>query len=150
MLGNLEEVVNIGIPFRSAAIVDVGKPSDDTDDLALALLVILLLSDKLPDIRLDVSLVKQIICESSDGLGITTTLVHFFVGGRFTSTIVPVVDRGVALDLETLCKSLLGSCINLTQLDLALELSSCLVPLRLESLAVTTPWGVELDKPNVF
>ena len=58
MLGHLEEGVQISVPLLSVAFVNVWQEGNDTDDLSLALVIILLLSDELVHIWLNVGLVE--------------------------------------------------------------------------------------------
>ena len=77
-------------------------------------------------------------------------MVGLLGGSRFALSVVPVENCGVALDLESTSEAFLHCSINLSEPDLALELSGCLVPLRLKCLAVTAPGCVELNHPDVF
>ena len=65
-------------------------------------------------------------------------------------SILEVFDRWVSLDAKLPCQLLLDGSINFSELDLSFELSGCGVPLWLEGLAVTAPWGIELHHPDVF
>ena len=58
VLGHLEEGVQISVPLLSVAFVNVWQEGNDTDDLSLALVIILLLSDELVHIWLNVGLVE--------------------------------------------------------------------------------------------
>ena len=60
VLGNLHDLLEVVVALDGVAIVDVGKESQDANDLSLALGVVGLLLDKLKDIWLDISLVQQI------------------------------------------------------------------------------------------
>jgi len=44
----------------------------------------------------------------------------------------------------------MNRCIDLSKFNLSLKVASCLLPLRLKSLAVATPWRIQLNHPNIF
>ena len=99
---------------------------------------------------LDVGLVEQVACEVNYALSFTWSLIWLAIRLRLALTIVPVHDGWIAFNLESASKLLLFSSIDLGELDLSLELGSGLIPLWLELLAVSTPWSVELNHPDVL
>ena len=102
------------------------------------------------NVWLNVGLVQQLACEVNDSCSLAWSLILLILGSGLTLAVVPVQNRWISLNLESLTKLLLHGGVNLCKLDLALQLSGSLVPLWLESLAVATPWSVELHHPNVF
>jgi len=69
----------------------------------------------------------------------------------FSSTTVgDELDGGEATDAKAGSKTLLNSAIDLSNMELVAGLLSKLDPGRSETLAVTTPWGKELDEPETF
>ena len=99
---------------------------------------------------LDVSFIEQIIRKSCDSSCLSSALILLILGGSLSLAVIPVQNRGVALDLEALGELLLDSGINFSELDLALHLSGSFVPLWLEGFAVSAPGGIELNHPDVF
>ena len=150
VLGYLEDLILVSVPLCGVALINVGQEGEDTDDLAFAFFVVFLLPDQLEHIGLDVSFAKQVVGEIRDASGVARSIVNLLVSGRFSSSIVPVIDSGITTDLEAACELSLDGRVHLGKLYLALELGGDLVPLRLESLAVTAPGCIELYKPDVF
>jgi len=66
------------------------------------------------------------------------------------TTIGDELDGGVTTDTKTTSKTLFNSAINFTNMELAIGLLSKFDPSGSKTLAVTTPWGKELDKPETF
>jgi len=67
-----------------------------------------------------------------------------------SSTISEELDGRIATDTKAAAKILVSSAIDFTDLELILSLSGELDPSRSETLAVTTPWGKELNEPETL
>lgn len=151
-LGNLQHTLQVLVSLFSIALVDIRQESEHADDCTsiLAFVIVYFLLKQLMNIWLDVSLVKEFICERSDSLSITSALVRLFLGVSLSLTVVPVQDGWVSLYLEAPGELLIFCRINLGNLDLALHFGGGFVPFGLEGLAMAAPWCVELNHPNIF
>ena len=119
LLCDLLKALQILVSLVCAAIVNVGQESDYTDDMTcvLALVVVHFLSDQLVDLGLNVSFVEKFAHERCDAGSVTRALICLLLRVRFTFAILPIQDGWVALDLETLGKLSLRSCIDFCKLD---------------------------------
>ena len=63
---------------------------------------------------------------------------------------LPIVNGGIAVD--AVAKGELGilGAVDLGELHLTLEVLGCLLPLRIQLLAVAAPGCVEVNHPDVF
>ena len=150
LLCNFHNGLEVCFSFHGVAVINVGYESKDADNGALAFSIINGLLDQLMHIRLNVSLVEKFICKGGNATSFTWSIILLLARLRFAHAIVPVENGRVTLDLESGAKLGLNRGVNLGKLDFALQLGRSLVPLGLESLAVTTPRSVELNKPNIF
>jgi len=66
------------------------------------------------------------------------------------STIGDELDGGITTDTKAISEILLNSAIDLSNMELALGLLREFDPGGSKVLAVTTPWGEELDEPETF
>lgn len=108
------------------------------------------MAKQFPQVRLDVSLVKQVVGDSLNAACVAAAFVRLGIGWRRLAAVIEVLDGRVALDPESLRNLLILCGVDLRKFNFALHVRSYSVPLGLQRFAVAAPGSVELNKPNVF